>query len=74
MLENDERMAGPVSETDASVSKKRQPGLARLQDLIGSMKSVYLNDRASNRADKLIPMLDEAFEIILRLRSARGSR
>lgn len=56
------------------MSTKRQPGLGRLQDLIGGMKNVYLNDRSGSRADKLIPMMDEAFEIIVRINSRRPSR
>lgn len=57
----------------------RQPGLGRLQDLIGGMMNVYLNDRDNdrdnNRADKLIPMMDEAWEIVVRLRSQQqGAR
>lgn len=50
------------------MSEPRQPGLGRLQDLIGGMKNVYLNDRDPNRADKLIPMMEEALRIVVRLR------
>lgn len=52
----------------------RKPGLGRLQDLIGAMKNTYLNDRSTDRADRLLPMMDEAFEIVVRLRSQRRRR
>lgn len=51
--------------------RKPQPGLGRLQDLIGRAKNDFLNDRDPMRADKVIAALDEAFEIVLRLRTER---
>jgi pantothenate synthetase len=42
--------------------------LRRLQDLVGSAKNVYLDDRQPDRAGKLIPMLEEAEAICVRLR------
>lgn len=42
--------------------------LNRLQDLIGKAKSLYENDLATNRADKILPIFDEDFNIILDLR------
>jgi hypothetical protein len=45
--------------------------LGRLQDLIGNAKGVYGNDRDVSRADKLYPILDEAFRLVLEIRSRR---
>ena len=42
--------------------------LKRLQDLIGKIQGDYMNDRAPDRADKVLPALKEAFEIVVRLR------
>lgn len=40
-----------------------------LQDLIGRAQSVYDNDRNPLRANHLIPLLSEAFDLIAKMRS-----
>lgn len=55
----------------SSARKTRTPRaklLGRLQDLIGQAQAIYANDRAQDRADRLIPCLTEAFQIVVRLR------
>ncbi len=44
--------------------------LGRIQDLVGSAKHAYLDDRSPNRADRLLPLLDEAFDLCVQVRSA----
>lgn len=48
--------------------------LRRLQDLVGSAKGVYQDDRSPDRAGRLIPLLDEAFEICVKLRERDACR
>jgi hypothetical protein len=43
--------------------------LSELQDLIGRAKNGYLNDRSPERADIVIPALERAFDIVIKLRS-----
>lgn len=40
--------------------------VARLQDLAGQAKGIYLNDRGE-RAERLIPVLDEMFQVSVAL-------
>ena len=42
--------------------------LLRLQYLVGAAKGCYCDDRQPDRAGKLIPMLEEAEAICVRLR------
>ena len=48
---------------------QRKKALGVLQDLIGRAKGAYLNDRARDRADLLLPPLDFAFRLVVALRS-----
>jgi hypothetical protein len=42
--------------------------IGKIQDLSGKAKGIYLNDRGLNRADKLIPILDEIFNLCVDIR------
>lgn len=42
--------------------------IGRLQDMIGRMKNLYMNDRNKNTADQLLPLFDEAFELCIKVR------
>lgn len=53
---------------------ERSKLLGELQNLIGEAQSVYNNDRAPDRADKLLPILDRCFEIVLILRKNYAPR
>lgn len=51
--------------------RKRVPRaklLRELQDLVGRAKGIYMNDRAPDRADLILPVLDRAFDICVELR------
>ena len=37
--------------------------LGRIQDLAGRAKGIYLIDTGTDRADKLLPMLQEIFDL-----------
>lgn len=46
----------------------RKALLGELQDLIGGAQAAYENDRAADRADRVLSKLRRAFEIILEVR------
>ncbi len=46
-------------------TRKLLLALSRIQDLSGEAKAVYLDDRSSTRAEKLIPLLKQIFDIAL---------
>jgi hypothetical protein len=43
--------------------------VGRIQTLVGQAQATYQNDRSSDRADKIIPQLQEAFELCLEIRN-----
>ena len=43
--------------------------ISRLQGLIGSAQGIYDNDIATNRADRLHLLLEEAFDLCIQARS-----
>lgn len=45
--------------------------MGEVQDLAGRAKAIYQNDRDTFQADKLIPVLDEIFQIAVNMRSLR---
>jgi hypothetical protein len=48
--------------------KQIMKALERIQFLVGQAKHDYLNDRSNMRADRVIPALEEAFNICIDIR------
>jgi hypothetical protein len=44
--------------------------LGDIQTLVGKAMGVYMNDRSTDRADKLLPLLKQAFDICVEARGA----
>jgi len=45
--------------------------LGRIQDLVGTAKSAYLNDRSEDRAGPVLDALGKAFDAVVSIRSGR---
>lgn len=48
--------------------------LGRVQDLIGRAKGDYWNDRSDARASKVVAALEEAFDLVVEIRSSIKSK
>jgi hypothetical protein len=59
---------GQSPREEPNVRMPRAKMLGRVQDLIGGAIAAYHNDRAECRAGAVLPRLEEAFDLVVKLR------